>query len=357
MIWIVDTLGSTCMILLAVVALNFALRLSRKEPDNLMWSYLVALTMALAAFSLSRGFGHLARIILLSTGSMDTWLRIAPISGTANTTTFIIIASVSLFYKKVEEGVDIIRHYTKELERSYNILGDAHQRLKMNQERIVSLERKNLACKTVTSIAHQTRNPLQTIGGFARLIGTDDATPDEIREKADIIYSEAASLEGLIGSILKTQGQIETELQSMHAGDVLREAVRLNSDYARKSGVKLECAEEDGPLVLVDKELLAMALGEIVINAVEASEPGDVVRLSLTREGGVASFAVSDEGSGIPPESSDRIFDPTFSTKQFSAGMGMSFAKEIAELHGGDIAFDSQPGKGATFSLHLPCAD
>jgi signal transduction histidine kinase len=65
-------------------------------------------------------------------------------------------------------------------------------------------------------------------------------------------------------------------------------------------------------------------------------------------------FCVSDEGAGIPPEHAGMLLDPTFSTKEFSSGLGISFANEVAELHGGRLSFESRQGEGARFCLHLP---
>ena len=102
---VVDLAGSAAMILLAVCALILARRLTRRDPGNVVWSFLWVLSLSLAAFSFSRGVGHIARILLVGAGRADAWQALAPLSGSINTATFMAIAGVTVFYRSEERRV------------------------------------------------------------------------------------------------------------------------------------------------------------------------------------------------------------------------------------------------------------
>jgi signal transduction histidine kinase len=99
-------------------------------------------------------------------------------------------------------------------------------------------------------------------------------------------------------------------------------------------------------------------LYNLLSNAIGFSNPGGAVRLSLRREGGMAVFTVEDEGIGIPKEQQQRVFDRfesrTYGSKHRGAGLGLSIVKSLVELHGGDMALTSEPGRGTRVTVRFP---
>jgi signal transduction histidine kinase len=101
-------------------------------------------------------------------------------------------------------------------------------------------------------------------------------------------------------------------------------------------------------------------VSNLIINAVNYSEPDSLIKVALTQVGQYASIAVSDQGPGIPDSEQAKVFERFYRGKNHlgqGSGLGLSITREIAEIHNGTIKLDSQVGKGSTFTLQLPLAD
>ncbi len=351
----VDLAGSAAMILLAVCALILARRLTRRDPGNVVWSFLWVLSLSLAAFSFSRGVGHIARILLVGAGRADAWQALAPLSGSINTATFMAIAGVTVFYGAVERAFLDLSATTDALRQTYTQLKDAYDALAADQARIVALERFALADRIAASLAHQTRNPIASIAGFAGILKRKCKGDQEVCANLEVISQEAAKLEQLVDGILKARHELASvfvETAPAAVAAALFEAVR---EKAALAGVRLWVRDSGvSGTINADVDGLVMALKEIVLNAVEVTPQGGEVIIGLTSEGGRVLLTVADRGSGIAPEVARRIFDPYFSTKKLASGLGLSFAKEIIETHNGYVNFVSRPGEGTTFTVSLP---
>jgi signal transduction histidine kinase len=148
-----------------------------------------------------------------------------------------------------------------------------------------------------------------------------------------------------LGSLVDRVVRIGEYQWKMHNVRIMREPERLSAALA-------------APLtVMADSDQLEQVLLNLLSNAVDAMPRGGTVRISLAAEPDDAvSFAVSDEGLGIPEEIRDSIFDPFFSTKEIGkgTGLGLSISYGIVRDHGGDILLESQAGRGTTFRVILP---
>jgi signal transduction histidine kinase len=137
-------------------------------------------------------------------------------------------------------------------------------------------------------------------------------------------------------------------------GPLLRDkAVRVHEDYAEK-----------GCNILGDRILLRQALLNLIVNAVEAMEPGGSLRIGTVKQeetagvwrgSPVMKVFVQDSGKGIPDEELDRIFDPFFTTKSQGTGLGLAIVNNIVESHGGIIEVESRIDIGSCFVMSLPC--
>ena len=100
---------------------------------------------------------------------------------------------------------------------------------------------------------------------------------------------------------------------------------------------------------------MQQALINLVLNAVEATEPGGQIRVQTApADGGGIDIRISDTGMGIPEDQLDKIFDPFFTTKEMGTGLGLAITHGIVEQHGGTIEVTSRVGEGTTFRIHLP---
>ena len=138
------------------------------------------------------------------------------------------------------------------------------------------------------------------------------------------------------------------------------EAARQGVDERLKQNdVKLEIEVEDGvDEVVADASRVTQILYNLLSNAIGFSEPNSVDRLSCRSDGAMLAFSVKDEGPGIPEDLQDTVFDRFESRTQGSrhrgAGLGLSIVKSLAELHGGTVSLESEPGLGSRFTVLLP---
>ena len=100
-VWLVDMLGSALMIIISFVCVRYAQLLRRTDRDNVIWTYLLWLSLALALFSVSRSVGHIAKRLLLLSGHSDIWVELRPFSGSINSLMFVIVGSITLFFQRV----------------------------------------------------------------------------------------------------------------------------------------------------------------------------------------------------------------------------------------------------------------
>jgi signal transduction histidine kinase len=355
-LWAVDAVGPVLMICFAFLSLSYARRLSKKDPENLIWSYLFTLALAVSAFSIGRGVGHIVKITLLSVGKKSLWQELAPVSGALNTITFVIIVAVTFYSNRALKTVSMLRNYSSRVTEAYAKLEKAYGDIQANQEKIIRLERHAIASRMASTLAHETRNPIVSIGGFARRLRKRFARDREGSRQLDIVLEETRRLERLVDGILKAGQEIPTHLQELDPWNVLQAAHRVAVERTGAPNLVLGTRGQSvREKVSADRDCILMALQEIISNAIEASPP-EAVLLDVYREGSFAVFTVSDRGGGIEAEVQKRMFEPLFSSKELASGLGLSFAKEIVEANRGRIEYETKAGEGTTFRILLPLA-
>lgn len=248
-----------------------------------------------------------------------------------------------------------VRERTAELTEAYETLEKAYHEMKANQDKIIQLERRAIATKVTSTLAHETRNPILVIGGFTRLLKRRCVDDPECLDRFDIVLNETKKLEQLVEAILKAGHEIAAdfhELDPHQLAEALYEATRDKAHIA-----KIVIRKEMEPIrahVVADRECIIMALKEIILNAIEASPQNSEIVITIAQEGQWVVFSISDHGHGINKEHQNKIYGPFFSTKKLSSGLGLSFAKEIIESHNGYISFETKAGQGTTFYVYLP---
>ena len=204
-----------------------------------------------------------------------------------------------------------------------------------------------------TYIAHEIRNPLFAIAGFANSLLRSPHLDASAREKAEIIGRESRRLEGILKSILNFARPMEAAPGEMDLNAVVRDTVAfLSLGCADNLCMEVDLAP-DLPLTRGVPDLLKQCLVNLVKNGLEAMPDGGRLVVSTRLERDRVALTVADTGRGIPPENLDKVFNPFFSTKDQGAGLGLAMTKKIVEEAGGKVHLESTPGRGTTVTLLL----
>ena len=219
----------------------------------------------------------------------------------------------------------------------------------------------------VANVSHELRTPLAAIAGAAETLADGALSDPEAGPRfVATIERHADRLTALVDDLL-TLSRLESTPESIDRvpvdfATVARQACDAVTARAREGGLTLDVAS-DGPVrVLGDPEALRRMVDNLVVNAVTYTPPGGAVRVRLTADDGRAVLTVADTGIGIGSEHIARIFerfyriDKARSRGKGGTGLGLSIVKHAVNLHGGDIAVESRPGAGTTFTVSIPLA-
>lgn len=225
------------------------------------------------------------------------------------------------------------------------------------QEKVRRSERLASLGRLASGIAHEIRNPLSSIKGFAQYFQGKLKPPSQDRGYADIMIREVERLDRVIAGLLDFARPQEPRPKSVSIGEILDHSLKLlQSDFQRKE-IEVERNYDDGDMNLnIDRDQITQAFLNIFKNSLESIEGGGKLRVSLglNPDKTMVEIRVSDSGRGISRENLSRIFDPFFSTKKKGTGLGLAITLKIIENHRGEIGVDSSEGKGTTFRVLLP---
>jgi PAS domain S-box-containing protein len=235
------------------------------------------------------------------------------------------------------------------------IVHDLTMRKKAERDMIIA-ERLSMTGKIARTIAHEVRNPLTNLN--LALEQLKDEMPREnesVKLYSDIIERNAARIEQLIGEMLNSSKPKELHLELTPIAQVIEETIELTIDRMNLNQIKLEKSFAlDLPRVLVDKEKIKIALLNIIINAVEAMEPGKG-QLKIVSEltSGSIVISITDNGKGINSEDIDKLFDPFHTAKPGGMGLGLTSTKNILSSHSAEIEVKSKLNEGTTFLIYF----
>ncbi|HEU0265771.1 MAG TPA: ATP-binding protein [Geobacterales bacterium] len=244
----------------------------------------------------------------------------------------------------------------------YKRIEDAHHDLREAQERIIQNEKLAAIGEMAASIAHELKNPMVAVGGFARRLRKSIATGSEEWQYADTIVREVSRLEQMLKEVLSYSRQSKLQKERLAIAEVVEDALATVSLTLAESGIEvLQEGDGHGPLVEGDRQQLKQVFINLFLNAQEAMRSGGrlVVSVSSSSQGlqGEVAVTVSDSGGGIPVEVLANIFNPFFTTKSSGTGLGLPIAHRIITAHAGRIEIDNRPGIGAAFTVVLPSVE
>ncbi len=226
-------------------------------------------------------------------------------------------------------------------------------REEMHQREMARTESMARLGEMGATLAHEIRNPLGGIKGFAQLI-EKRPTDERNRGFARLIVAETLRLENLVTTLLAYSRADRSAPAPVRLDELIDHAVSLIRPEAEGQHIGITAACPEGLLVRGDRDRLGQVLLNLGKNAIQAMPDGGSLGIVAAATGKKISIVVSDTGEGIAPGQMASIFEPFFTTRAQGTGLGLALCKKIVEEHNGTITVKSQPGHGTTVSLLLP---
>jgi PAS domain S-box-containing protein len=203
-------------------------------------------------------------------------------------------------------------------------------------------------------IAHEIRNPLVSIGGFAGSLLKNDSLSESVQKKIRIILDESKRLDTILRGILNFARPTPQKQDAVEVNRIVEETMQVMGMGCEKQGVRLKMdLTRDLASVHGRAEAIKQSLINVVKNGIESMDKGGELTVS-TRDGeSYVCIEVTDTGTGIEEEHLEHIFSPFFSTKETGSGLGLAMTKKIIEEMGGSVEVYSRKGQGTTMALLL----
>lgn len=257
--------------------------------------------------------------------------------------------------RRVEVSLDFIEERGERIGALLNIR-DAESVQKIEDE--IELSRRLAAIGRLTSgVAHEVKNPINAIVLHLEVLREKlpDLAPDSMRHM-DVISNEIRRLDRVVQTLVDFSRPVELRLAETDLRRTLEDVVLLATPQAGQQGIKIVRKIPNEPLLVrIDSDLIKQAVLNVVLNGIQAmSSQGGAMTISATRENSIVTVDVTDQGSGIPNDVRDKIFNLYFTTKKGGSGIGLAMTYRVMQLHNGSVEFDSRDGEGTTFHLRLP---
>lgn len=263
----------------------------------------------------------------------------------------------SKFSEHTSRGVDEL----KQLDHSFHYLVDTLEKTQYERDSAQKMMLQNAKLASIgqmaAGIGHEINNPLNNILSYASLIERDlpqDNT--ELHQDIAGLRSEAQRAGNIIKGILNFARQVPPEYGEFDLLSWLKDTILLVQPQAHKLNVNLELMDTPDQVVYGDRNQLQQVLINLLMNAIQASQPQDSVIISAHYEGDNIAIVVSDEGTGIDESHRDKIFDPFFTTKEVGegSGLGLSISIGIMQYHNGSLKLGNNQRGGVNATMLLP---
>ncbi len=249
----------------------------------------------------------------------------------------------------------------REVTEAHQRLEASYRQLEETQQKLIQAEKMSSLGRLVAGIAHDLRNILTSVTGYAQLLKMP-ASDEKRATYVERLNETTAMCTQMVRDLMSFARQDEVAHEPTSLNALVDDVLDIVRASLEESGVEVVCHFAEGlPPVQLDPLQMARVLTNLMTNAVQAMAETDGPRrltLSTAREGDLVRIVIEDTGPGIPNDILGKIFDPFFTTKQKGkgTGLGLSLCQGIVAAHSGEIEVKSPPGEGARFTLQLPIA-
>jgi signal transduction histidine kinase len=259
--------------------------------------------------------------------------------------------------EKVRERTSELTASQESLQQKIAELDAANRELKANRDRLIRSEKLAAVGEMSATVAHGLRNPLVSIGGFARRLMKKEHAQELSSKYLQIIIDETDRLELILSELLDFVRPKKIEVKSVYLGSVIEDALKgFAQEFARHS-IQVEASFHPGiPAIELDAGQFRHVLQNMFYNAIDAMAGGGVLHVSTALEDGQAKISIADTGQGIDDDDVEKVFHPFYTSKSTSTGLGLAVCNQIIAIHGGHIKLQRRLPRGVVFDIYLPLA-
>lgn len=210
------------------------------------------------------------------------------------------------------------------------------------------------------NVAHEIRNPLTVVGGFARRLQKLVTHDEKAKEYVDIMIADIDTLENILKKVLTFSSEAQPRLREENLNEIIQEILRTYETICGHHHISMRLSLTDIPKLMIDKELVWEAIENLVANAITSMPEGGIMTVSTKKavqdDKMYVVLGLKDTGKGISEDQLDMIFEPFYTTKadKITTGLGLPITKKIIEDHRGFIRVESRSEKGSVFSIYFP---
>lgn len=234
----------------------------------------------------------------------------------------------------------------------YSEITNTNELLKTAKQELIVKEKLATVGEMLTTLAHEIRNPLTAIGGFANII-SKKAENLTIKDLAEKIYIHASKMDNMFKEFLLLAKYNTLQYVSADLNEITSECIE-NFNYSNTKDIIFIFNKGEDIKVNIDKNMIKVVINNLIKNAIQAMPKGGKITIDTKKENGYAVLCVEDEGHGIPSDVLPNIFDPFYTTKFNGFGIGLSISYKIVKQHNGIIFAENKDSGGAKFIVKLP---
>jgi two-component system, sporulation sensor kinase E len=230
-------------------------------------------------------------------------------------------------------------------------------------EKTIESERFNALTLLAAGVAHEIGNPLNSLHIHLQLMERkvrklDGKVKEELQEAIAISRAEITRLDSIVTQFLQAIRPSKPILHSENVNAIVEEALRFFAPEIADRDIVVEAElRPDLPLIELDRDQMKQAFYNVIKNSFEAMKRRGILRISTGLDATHVSISFTDTGGGMSAESLSRVFEPYFTTKTTGSGLGLLIVRRIVREHGGELAIESNEGKGLTLTIRLPYLD
>lgn len=271
-----------------------------------------------------------------------------------------------VFSPKPDDGHEISLKNGKRIHLTASVLEDTAQQVlfiedrtetRALQDELRRAERLVSMGQMMSAMAHQIRTPLASALLYASHLSDFESSKASPQKKyAEKIKGRLKAIENQIQDILLFAKTGESITTAVNVEELLEEVVNNIQSEVNRTQTVIQLTNLTSHVELIgNRDALSGALQNLLVNAMQASKPKQVVTLSVLNQRNEVKFTVTDQGAGMDSMQLERVFEPFYTTKSNGTGLGLAVVKSVVELHGGELDIQSKKEVGTEISITLPC--